>query len=232
MPMHRGRDVMAEDIRVLIVDETPALARGLLEELPTGADVDVRFVGPVPDARSALETIDDESINLILVDLDREDGFGVETVRLIREGTDRARVLGVTNERGPDLAAGALAAGACGVVSVGPVSPELISAFRRALAGELVLPAAHLPDLVDRLQGGAEGSAARSLASLTARETEILRALADGSSTADIARTLGISPMTVQSHVKNILAKLGVHSKVEAVTLVWRFGLSSTVRSA
>ena len=223
---------MAEDIRVLIVDETPALALGLLEEMPDRPGADVRFVGPVPDAPAALRTIDDESINLILVDLDREDGFGVETVRLIREGTDRARVLGVTNEHGPDLAAGALAAGACGVVSVGPVSEELISAFRRALAGELVLPAAQLPGLVDRLRSGAEGSAAQRLASLTARETEILQALADGSATAEIAGSLGISPMTVQSHVKNILAKLGVHSKVEAVTLAWRFGLSSTVRSA
>jgi DNA-binding NarL/FixJ family response regulator len=208
------------------------MAEGLLDEMPNGADADVRFVGSVPDAPSALRTIDDESINLILVDLDRQDGFGVETVRLIRAGTDRARVLGVTNEHGPDLAAGALAAGACGVVSVGPVSDELISAFRRALAGELVLPAAHLPGLVDRLRNGVEGSAASRLASLTVRETEILQALADGSATADIARALGISPMTVQSHVKNILAKLGVHSKVEAVTLAWRFGLGSAVRTA
>jgi len=223
---------MAEDIRVLIVDETPALAEGLFEEMPDRPDGDVRFVGSVPDAPSALRTIDDESINLILVDLDREDGYGVETVRLIREGTDRARVLGVTSEHGPDLAAGALAAGACGVVSVGPVSQELISAFRRALAGELVLPAAHLSGLVDRLRNGAEGSGAQRLASLTARETQILQALADGSATAEIARSLGISPMTVQSHVKNILAKLGVHSKVEAVTLAWRFGLSPNVRSA
>ena len=212
---------MAEDIRVLIVDETP----GLLEDMPGRADADVRFVGSVPDATSALRTIDDESINLILVDLDREDGFGVETVRLIREGTDRARVLGVTNERGPDLAAGALAAGACGVVSVGPVSQELISAFRRALAGELVLPAAHLPDLVDRLRDGAGGSAAGRLASLTARETEILQALADGSSTAEIARALGISPMTVQSHVKNILAKLGVNDRTAIIPIALRRGI-------
>jgi DNA-binding NarL/FixJ family response regulator len=223
---------MAEDIRVLVVDESPGLAQGLLHELPGDPDGEVRVLGPVPDAPSALRRVDVESINLILVDLDREDGFGVETVRLIREGTDSARVLGVTSEHGPDLAAGAIAAGACGVVSIEPVSEELISAFRRALAGELVLPAVHLSSLVDRLRDGREDSEASRLESLTGRETEILRALADGRATLDIARLLGISPMTVQSHVKNILAKLGVHSKVEAVTLAWRFGLGSTAHSA
>jgi two-component system nitrate/nitrite response regulator NarL len=108
----------------------------------------------------------------------------------------------------------------------------MLSAFRRALAGELVLPAVHLPSLVDRLRGSRDASAADRLDFLTSREIEILRALADGSSTIEIARSLGIRPMTVQSHVKNILAKLGVHSKVEAVTLAWRLGLGSVTRSA
>ncbi len=52
--------------------------------------------------------------------------------------------------------------------------------------------------------------------------------LAGGASTADVAEAFGISPLTVQSHVKNVLAKLGVHSKVEAVRLAWRHGLAAT----
>ena len=64
------------------------------------------------------------------------------------------------------------------------------------------------------------------------REREILRLLADGIPTTDIAVSLGISPMTVQSHLKNILAKLGVHSKVAAVRLAWRHGLGSAIRTA
>jgi two-component system nitrate/nitrite response regulator NarL len=67
---------------------------------------------------------------------------------------------------------------------------------------------------------------------LTARETEILRALAAGEVTGTIASDLGISPLTVQSHVKSILAKLGVHSKIEAVTLAWRHGVAVTSRTA
>ena len=69
-----------------------------------------------------------------------------------------------------------------------------------------------------------------ALRRLTARETEILRALASGETTGEIADDLRISPLTVQSHVKSILAKLGVHSKIEAVTMAWRFGLASVSR--
>ena len=141
-------------------------------------------------------------------------------------------MIGVTVERGPDLAAGALAAGACGVVSPEPNGESLASVFRRALAGELILPAIHLSNLVDRLRDGREASNVCKLEFLTTRELEILRALADGASTTEISGSLGIRPMTVQSHVKNILAKLGVHSKVEAVTMAWRLGLGSATRSA
>ncbi len=218
---------MAEDIRVLVVDGGPDLALGLVCGM-SGDGVSV--LGPVADATQALRALDLEPINLVLVDLDRPDGCGIEIVRQIRERGPR--VLGVTVQRGPDLAAGALAAGACGVVSPEPNGESLVSVFHRALAGELVLPAIHLSNLVDRLRDGREASAASRLDFLTSRELEILRVLADGASTADIAESLGIRPMTVQSHVKNILAKLGVHSKVEAVTMAWRFGLGSVSRSA
>jgi DNA-binding CsgD family transcriptional regulator len=111
---------------------------------------------------------------------------------------------------------------------------SLIDVFRRALSGELVLPADELTRLVHRLTApgrdrvrGAEG-----LGSLTPRERDILQTLAAGASTTEVAEAFGISPLTVQSHVKNILAKLGVHSKVEAVRIAWRHGLATTSRSS
>ena len=93
-----------------------------------------------------------------------------------------------------------------------------------------MLPADDLSQLVDRLTAPslADGTGARAVGRLTPREREILRMLAAGASTADLAEAFGISPLTVQSHVKNILAKLGVHSKVEAVRLAWRHGLATT----
>ena len=220
--------VMNEDIRVLVVDACPASADALAG-LPGDG---LQILGPVHDVSDALSALDAEDVSLVLVDLDRADGSGIETVRAIRQGATHPRVLGITGQQGAELAAGALAAGACGVVSSDPPGEALLSSFRRALAGELVLPAIHLSSLVDRLRGGRDASAAGRLDFLTGREREILCLLADGSSTIEIAKTLGIRPMTVQSHVKNILAKLGVHSKVEAVTLAWRLGLGTVTRTA
>jgi len=216
--------VASEEIRVLVVDDTEASAL-----LPV---VGVRVLGPVPDAAAALSALDSGPVSLVLVSLDRADGRGVETIRQIRQGARFARVLGATEEQGADAAAGALAAGACGIVSTVRDACNLIPSLRRALLGELVMPAVHLRSLVDRLQVGRHSSPAGRLDSLTGREREILRLLADGSSTREIAGALGIRPMTVQSHVKNILAKLGVHSKVEAVTIAWRRGLGRATRTA
>lgn len=211
------------------MDESPGLAEVLQLELPRR--VPVAVLGPVPDALAALDALDREVVDLVLVDLDRDADEGLETVRLIREGNGAARVLCVSEARAPEAAAGALAAGAVGVIRPDSGGTATLSALRRALAGELVLPAVHLPNLVDRLRTGRDLSDAERLGSLTGREREILRLLADGGATAEIASVLGISPMTVQSHVKNILSKLGVHSKVEAVTLAWRTGLASVSRS-
>ena len=109
---------------------------------------------------------------------------------------------------------------------------DVVQTIRRAIAGELVLPATTScrRRWLDR-RGPAVGNAATNLDSLTTRELEVLL-LSDGRSTVEIAALLGISPMTVQSHVKNVLAKLGVHSKVEAVRLAWRFGAIAMPASA
>jgi DNA-binding NarL/FixJ family response regulator len=219
---------MEANIRILVVDESPGLAEALQLELPRR--IPVAVLGPVPDALAALDAMDHDVVDLVLVDLDRVGDDGLETVRLIREGNGDARVLCVSEARAPEAAAGALAAGAVGVIRPDSGGTATLSALRRALAGELVLPAVHLPNLVDRLRTTRELSDAERLSSLTGREREILRLLADGGATTEIATALGISPMTVQSHVKNILSKLGVHSKVEAVTLAWRTGLASVSR--
>ena len=219
MPMPRE---MADPIRVLVVDETPGLTQGLILALPRRGPVQV--LGPVPDAPEALAALEEGLADLVLVGLDRSDGRGNEVVGAIRDGGGRIRVLAASGLAGSDVTGAALAAGACGVLPA-ERDRSLVEVFRRALAGELVLPADVLPRLVDRLVAGRRLC---GLSSLTARESEILRSLADGMSTTEIASSLSISPLTVQSHVKSILAKLGVHSKVEAVRLAWRHGLGSS----
>jgi len=226
MPMHVGT---VQDIRVLVVDESPGLTQGLLLALPRSGPVCV--LGPVQDDGEAVVALDLAAADLVVVDIDRDDGRGLEVLAAVsdREGT---RVLASTQRDGSEVAAEALAAGACGLLPTDRGAAVLIDAFRRAVAGELVLPAADLPSLVERLRDLNPDQPGGSLSVLTVREREILRLLADGIPTTDIAVSLGISPMTVQSHLKNILAKLGVHSKVAAVRLAWRHGLGSAVRTA
>jgi DNA-binding NarL/FixJ family response regulator len=220
-----------QDIRVLVVDESPGLTQGLLLALPRRGPV--RVLGPVLDIGDVVIALEEAPADLVVVDIDRDDGRGLEVLAAVsdREG---ARVLASTERGGSDVAAEALAAGACGLLPTERGAAVLIDAFRRAVAGELVLPAADLPSLVDRLQEMNPDSPGGSLAlsMLTRREREILHLLSDGVSTLDIALALTISPMTVQSHVKNILSKLGVHSKVDAVRLAWRHDLASTIQSA
>jgi DNA-binding NarL/FixJ family response regulator len=133
----------------------------------------------------------------------------------------------------PTLIVSAMAAGASGYLPKTRAADDLVAVVRRAAAGEIVMADDDLPVVLDELRTGREPNVAAELAlrRLTARETEILRAMAAGDATGEIAETLGISSLTVQSHVKNILAKLGVHSKIEAVTMAWRHGLATVSRS-
>jgi DNA-binding NarL/FixJ family response regulator len=220
---------MGREIRVLVVDDDTRLVEGLTKTLPAGISV----IGPVDDALLAAARYDDGSVDLAIVDLDRADDRGLEMVGSLRDACDHARVLVMTDRDGAELVAGALGAGACGFLSKSTGIDDIVRTFRRAIAGELVLPASELAVVVSRIGcRGPEVSNQVRLASLTTRENEILRALCDGKSTGEVAGNLGISRMTVQSHVKNILSKLAVHSKIEAVTLAWRHGVAAQIRTA
>jgi DNA-binding NarL/FixJ family response regulator len=217
-------------IRVLVVEEHLGLAQGLLLALRTRSGLEV--LGPVAAGSEAVEALAETPVDIVVVDLDRSDGQGIALVAMLRETSD-VRVMAATRHPASPLVELALAAGACGVLPAERDPVHLIEAFRRALAGELVLPLADLPSLVDRVwQVRARRAEHALVATLTGRECEILAALADGATTAEIADGLEISPATVQSHVRNILAKLGVHSKVEAVGAAWRAGLTVSSRSA
>jgi DNA-binding NarL/FixJ family response regulator len=221
---------MIEDIRVLVVDESPGLTQSLLLALPPRGPI--RVLGPVADAAAAIDVMRTDLFHVVLINLERDDGRGAAFVGLIRDADRVVRVLAATRQTGAEAATMALAAGACGLLPP-QRDRSLVGMFRRAVAGELVLPADELPTLVDQLRSARrEHSEPERLATLTQREREILRALSEGASTHDLAQRLQISPQTVQSHVKNILAKLGVHTKVEAVRMAWRHGLSTVTRTA
>jgi DNA-binding NarL/FixJ family response regulator len=210
---------MDERLCVAVVDDHVGLVGAIRAGTPSSR---VRVLGPFEPHDRHLRI----GVDVVVVDLDREDGHGLAMLIRVCESAHHAvRVVAATAERDPELGSAVVTAGASGLLLLDADPGELEDGLRRAVAGELVLPDEHLTSLVDRLRTIREerlGTAA--IDTLTARERQILDALGRGGSTGEIAALLGISPMTVQSHVKNVLTKLGVHSKVEAVRLAWRCG--------
>jgi DNA-binding NarL/FixJ family response regulator len=215
--------------RVLVVDDHEMFSEALA--LLLSRQTDVRLVGSARDAEEALQLLDGEAADpdVVLMDIDLPGIDGIEATRKIRQASPAAKVVVLSATLDPEVIADALAAGACGYVPKTRAVDELMDVVRRAAAGELVMPERQLAPVLEQLRNGRTAPTGRRLLQrLTPRETEILRAIAAGDTTSQVAAQLGISALTVQSHVKSILAKLGVHSKIEAVTLAWRNGLALT----
>jgi Response regulator containing a CheY-like receiver domain and an HTH DNA-binding domain len=212
----------------LVVAEGLGLTQSLLLRLPRR--LAVRVLGPVADGYQALEAAQAGLMGLVLVDLDRTDGRAWEIITSIADGAG-VPVLAVASAGSVDDAARALASGATGVIrGEGGDVRELAASLRRAAARILVLPDVDLPLVVEQFRYGPP--ARERVHDLTTRELQVLRAMAGGASCADIAQMLRISPLTVRAHTKNVMGKLGVHSKVEAVTFALREGLAGDRRTA
>jgi DNA-binding NarL/FixJ family response regulator len=223
---------MTRVLRVLVVDDHEMFSEAL--SLLFGRQPGIELVAALPAGEEAVARCRDEAPDVVLMDVDLPGMDGIEATRRIRAASPGTRVVVLSAMESPTLIVSAMAAGASGYVSKTRAADDLVAVVRRAAAGEIVMADDDLPVVLDELRTGRAPNVAAELAlrRLTARETEILRAMAAGDATGEIAETLGISSLTVQSHVKNILAKLGVHSKIEAVTMAWRHGLATVSRSA
>lgn len=218
-------------IQILIVDAHAMFAQGLARLIDD--EPDLRSVGFARTIEEATGIAERTEPGLVLLDIELHRREASRGVGLMRRAIPAAEILLLTTAEPSGVRAEAIEAGADGIVSKRWDVGLLIARIRRAVAGDRTLARAAPPATLKR-QGsnGRPTEPAGGPAALTARELEILTALASGLGTVEVAAALHISPLTVRSHVKNILSKLGVHSKLEAVTLAIRGGLVRLDRTA
>ena len=190
---------------------------------------DLRLVVPpvhAPDR--AIELAGEHAPDVVLMDLEFKGGTmtGIDATRRIKDVSPSTRVVIMTAHDDERLLVDAVEAGASGFLSKDEAADEVLAAVKAAADGESLID----PNLLSRLlhQVTREREQRREVQAmfdaLTEREWEILRMLATGMRNDDIAATLFISPQTVQTHVRNVLGKLHVHSKLEAVALAVKHG--------
>ena len=212
-------------IRILLVDDHASSREPLALLLEREPDLMVvAQAGSLAEARGALERT---AVDVALVDLDLPDGSGVELIRDLRRTNPEAQVLVVTASADRGMHARAIATGAAAVLHKSVRTHRIVEAIRRLCGGESLLSpqeAIELLRLAD--QERARGREARSaLELLTPRECEVLQLLAEGLSDKEIAERLAISERTVRVHMVNLLAKLGVDSRLQALVLATRHGV-------
>ena len=213
-------------IRLLICDDHKLLTDALA--LIVGSDPGIELVAaPVQDPDDAIELVRSHSPDVVLMDLVLNARLnGVEATRIIKEERPETNVVIMTGQQDERSLVAAVEAGACGFLNKTTALEEVIDTVKQASVGEVLIDPAMLSRVLATLarEREARRDVERILSRLTEREREILEHLASGERNEDIARSLFISPQTVQTHVRNILRKLGVHSKLEAVSLAVRLG--------
>ena len=216
---------MTAPIRVLVVDDHRMFAEAL--EMLLAGEENVEIAGAVGTGEEALEVVSRVDLGVVLMDIDLPGIDGIEATRRIRELSPSTQVVIITAYQEPAVMARAIEAGACGFVPKTQTADQLVGVIRGAAAGEMVLPSGDIRAVLVKLQAAqrARNDAGWLIDQLTSREVQILEAIAQGSSTREMAESMFISQLTVQTHVKNILAKLEVHSKLQAVTFALRHGV-------
>jgi DNA-binding NarL/FixJ family response regulator len=201
---------MSQPIRVLIVEDHQIVADGLRALLNDQKDMSVvGIVGSVGEsAAKAMELVPD----IVLLDFRLNDGTGADAAAAIRRVAPNAKHIFLTREDSDVARFAALESGASGFIHKSRAAGEVVDAIRKVAGGGTLITPSAIAALINRRR---QTDTQRE--SLTAREKEVLRLMAEGVSSRDIASKLGISYATVRTHIRSLGAKLGVHSKVQAI---------------
>jgi two-component system response regulator DevR len=209
----------AEMIRVMVVDDHKMFAQTLLRVL--GEEPDMDIVGTATSVAEARTMARSYRPDVVLMDYRLPDGLGTEAARMIREDRPETKVVMLTGFPEDAVLITAIEVGCSGYMTKDGAVEEAISAVRAAAAGEALISPAMLVRLLPKLRRDSH----RAAYTLSARELDVLRLLAQGMPNAAIADHLVLSVNTVRKHVQSILNKLNAHSKLEALATAVRQGL-------
>jgi NarL family two-component system response regulator LiaR len=202
-------------IRVLVVDDHAMVRRGLATFLKVFDDLEL--AGEAASGQAAIELCVDLQPDVVLMDMLMPDMDGASATRLIRSQSETIQVIALTSFKEEILVQSALQAGAIGYLLKDVSGDQLAEAIRAAHAGRATLS----PEAAQALVHAASQAPPPGL-DLTERERAVLALMVEGLNNTQIAAKLTVSPSTVKSHVSNVLTKLGVASRTEAVTLALR----------
>ncbi len=202
-------------IRVILVDDHTMVRRGLATFLK--AFDDLVLAGEAGSGEEAIQLCGESLPDVVLMDMVMPDMDGATATRAIRQQFPQVQVIALTSFKEGELIRNALEAGAIGYLLKDVSADELVQAIRAAHAGRATLSPEAAQSLVQSvIQPPDPGF------DLTDREREVLTLMIEGLNNTQIAGSLSVSPSTIKSHVSNILSKLGVTSRTEAVTLSLR----------
>jgi DNA-binding NarL/FixJ family response regulator len=214
-----------QTVKILLADEHSLFRQALRELLDQEADFEV--VAEAGDESETVAKARRTQPDLALVAMDLTEGDGIAAIGLIKEQAPGCRAVIIAGSEDPEVLLKAVEAGASGYITKGYALSELMSAARAAHRGETIVPPTMLGDLIQNLlrRRRLEDEAVARIGRLTRREREVLSLLAQGGNKETIGRALYISPETARTHIQHVMAKLGVHSRLEAATLAMRANL-------
>jgi NarL family two-component system response regulator LiaR len=209
------KSIESKPIRVMLVDDHSMVRRGLATFLKVFDDL--VLAGEAENGEAAIQLCAKAKPDVILMDMVMPIMDGVSATRIVRQQYPNVQVIALTSFKEGEMINNALEAGAIGYLLKDVSADELVRAIRSATAGRATLS----PEVAQSLVETANLPPLPGL-DLTERERDVLSLMVEGLSNMQIAGRLVVSPSTVKSHVSNILSKLSVASRTEAVTLALR----------
>lgn len=212
----RGDRLITDTIKIFVVDDHPLFRYGLLSVLNEYSEFQV--VGDAASSDEALPRIEEVRPDIVIMDIFMPNSDGIKTTSLIKQKLPKTEIIILTISDNEEVFLNAIKAGAKGYLLKGVGIMEIVEAIKQVAGGEATVSPSMASRLLEHFRDNArEGNGKKGSYDLSVREKEVLKLTAKGSSNKEIAADLFISDTTVKAHMRNILEKLRVKNRAEAV---------------